>query len=251
MGVEPVRALIFALFALPAFTQGAHDAVADLAIGKRIFESQCALCHAPDGSGGRGPNLRKAQLKKAPDDVALRKAIADGLPPEMPGAWQLSVREVASVAGYVRSMGRVRVEELSGNATRGQELFRANGCANCHIVNGQGQGNGPDLSAIGARRNARHLRESILAPAAFLPDGYQQIEVIDAFGRTFRGVKANEDLFTLQLSVPGGRFLSFEKATLKKLTRLNGQSSMPAFDKLPAADLDDLIAYLASLRGTE
>ena len=82
--------------------------------GKRIFESQCALCHGQDGSGGRGPSLRKAKLKKTPDDAALKKAIADGLPPEMPGAWQLHPREVDATAAYVRSLGKLIVEEIPG-----------------------------------------------------------------------------------------------------------------------------------------
>ncbi|MFN0106318.1 MAG: c-type cytochrome [Bryobacteraceae bacterium] len=241
----------FLLATLPVVAQGAHDAVVDLTIGKRIFDSQCALCHGPDGSGGRGPTLRKAKLKKAPDDDALRKAIANGLPPEMPGAWQLSVREVASVAGYVRSLGKIAIEEIPGDAIRGRELFTANGCTGCHIVNGKGTGNGPELSAIGVRRNARHLRESLTSPSKFLPDGFLLVEVTDAGGRTIRGVKANEDLFTVQLATPNGRYQSFYKSAIKKLTRLSGQSTMPAFDKLPAADLDNLVAYLASLRGTE
>ena len=246
-----MKFILLCLAAIPVFAQGAHDAVADLTIGKRVFDSQCALCHGPDGSGGRGPNLRKAKLKKAPDDEALRKAIADGLPPEMPGAWQLSIREVASVAGYVRTLGKIVVEEIPGDVFRGQDLFVKTGCNNCHIVSGKGTGIGPELSAIGTRRNAQHLRESLMTPSKFLPDGFLLVEVTDAAGRTTKGVKANEDLFTIQLAQPNGRYQSFNKATLKKLTRLTGQSTMPAFDKLPAADLDNLVAYLASLRGTE
>lgn len=79
----------------------------DLAVGQRLFESQCALCHGQDGSGGRGPNLRRAKLNHAPDDAALHKVITDGIQPEMPGAWQLDSHEVASVAAYVRKIGQL------------------------------------------------------------------------------------------------------------------------------------------------
>ena len=239
------------LGAAALLAQGAHDAVADLNIGKKIFESQCALCHGPDGSGGKGPSLRKAKLKKAADDEALRKAIADGIEPEMPGAWQLSVREVASVAGYVRSLGKIKIEEISGVPAVGEKLFVKNGCGNCHIVKGEGNGRGPELTAIGAKRNAKHLRESIVNPSAEVPVGFLIVEVTDKAGKKTRGVKVNEDLFTIQLALSSGKHQSFEKAAVKELKRLPGQSTMPAFDKLPAADLDDLIAYLASLRGTE
>ncbi|MBI2684701.1 MAG: c-type cytochrome [Acidobacteria bacterium] len=246
-----MRHMLLFLTALPVLAQGPHDAVADLSIGKRVFESQCALCHGADGSGGRGPSLRKAKLKNAPDDEALRKAISEGLPPEMPGAWQLSVREVASVAGYVRSLGKIAVEEVPGDSVRGKALFTERGCSGCHIVNGQGNGAGPELSAIGARRSAAHLRESIVRPSATVPDDFLLVEITDGGGHTIKGVKANEDLFTIQIALPGGRYQSFSKSTIKKLTRLTGQSTMPAFDKLPANDLDNLVAYLASLRGAE
>lgn len=239
-----MKALWILLLALPAFPQ-------DLATGKRIFESQCALCHGPDGSGGRGPSLRKATLKKAADDEALKKAIADGLPPEMPGAWQLHPREVDATAAYVRSLGKVVVEELPGIPAAGEAVFNKTGCANCHIVNGKGRANGPELSAIGARRNAKHLRESILTPNSFLPEDFLLVEITDAAGKTVKGVKANEDVFTIQLALPNGRYASFDKATLKSLKRLTGQSTMPAFTNIPAADLDNLVAYLASLKGAE
>lgn len=204
-----------------------------------------------DGSGGRGPGLRKAKLKNAPDDEALRKLISGGLPPEMPGAWQLSVRETASVAGYVRSLGAMPAESVAGDPKVGESAFAANGCAQCHIVNGKGAGNGPNLSAIGARRNARHLRESLTNPAAFVPEGFQMVEATDRAGKAARGVKVNEDVLTIQIVRAGGIYQSFDKSTLQKLTRLTGQSPMPAYDKLPSATLDNLVAYLASLRGTE
>jgi len=102
---------------------------------------------------------------------------------------------------------------------------------------------------MGVRRNVRHLREALVAPSKFLPDGYLLVEVVDAAGRAVKGVKANEDLFTIQLVLPGGRYQSFEKAALKKLTRLAGESGMPAFDKLPAADIDDPVPYFGRLRG--
>ena len=243
--------LTVCLSTLPLLAQGAHDPVVDLAIGRRIFDSQCALCHGPDGSGGRGPSLRRPKLKKATDDEALRKAIFDGLPPEMPGAWQLSIREVASVAGYVRSLGKLAFEEIPGDAARGRALFSQHGCGGCHIVTGIGGGTGPELSAIGARRNARHLREALTSPAAYVPDGFLVVDLVDAGGRTVRGVKANEDLFTIQIVTAAGKFRSFPKASLRKLTRLTGQSPMPAFDQLPPTDIDNLVAYMASLRGNE
>lgn len=248
------RSQLYLCFLLPAAlcAQSAHDPVPDLGIGKRIFESQCAVCHGQGGTGGRGPSLTRPKLAKAPDDAALRQAIAQGLPPEMPGSWQLSVREVASVAGYVRSLGLVKAESLPGDARRGSQVYQAKGCSGCHILSGQGNGVGPELTVIGARRNAAYLRASVRTPAASLPEDYLLMEVTTNAGRTVRGVRSNEDPFTLQLrDSASGALHSFRKSELKAIRYQSTQSSMPAYggSALSDAELEDLIAYLAAQRG--
>lgn len=232
--------------------QSPHDAIPDVALGKRIFASQCAVCHGEGGTGGRGPALTHPKLAKAPDEESLRKAIAQGIPPEMPGSWQLSVREVASVARYVQGLGAVAPEKLPGDAVRGAQVFRAKGCQGCHIVAGQGTARGPELTAIGAKRNASHLRASVLTPAAHLPEDYLLVEAVPTTGKAIRGVRAAEDPFTLQLRDLSGALYSFRKSELKQWKHLPGESSMPSFAKqLSAGELDDLVAYLAGLRGNQ
>jgi len=235
---------------MAAFAQSAHDPVADVALGKRIFESQCTVCHGQAGTGGRGPALTKPVLPKAPDDESLRRIIAAGLPPEMPGSWQLSVREVASVAGYVRSLGAVKPEPLSGDPNRGRTIFHNTGCSGCHMVNGEGTPRGPELSAIGARRNAAHLRQAILEPAKDLPDGFLLVEIVTTAGKTVRGLVAAEDPFSIQIrDAATGDHQSFRKAAIKDIRRKTGESTMPSYAKLAPSQLEDLVAYLASLRG--
>src|ERR1700733_11690503 len=63
------------LSALLAINVLGQTPAADTAAGKKIFESQCALCHGQTGTGGRGPSLNRAKLAKAPDDEALWKVI--------------------------------------------------------------------------------------------------------------------------------------------------------------------------------
>lgn len=194
----------------------------------------------------------RATLAKAPNEAALRNLIKEGLQPEMPGSWQLSVREIASVAGYVRSLGLVKPEALPGDPTRGTSVYRAKGCAGCHILAGDGTGHGPELTAIGAKRNASYLRASIRTPAESLPDDYLLVEIATAGGRSIRGLRANEDPFSLQLrDLETGRFMTFRKSDLRQLRYLDQQSSMPAYPEaaLSNVDLEDLIAYLAVQRG--
>ncbi len=244
MGWRYSIALASALWA-----QSPHDAVPDVGLGKRMFDSQCALCHGHGGTGGRGPALNRPQLGKAPDDEALRKLVREGLPPEMPRAWQLSVREVASVAAYVKSLGAVAMEHLPGDPGRGAAVYRAKGCSGCHIVAGSGIGRGPELTQVGARRNGAYLRESLVKPDAYVPDGYLVLEVVARDGGTVRGTRAAEDPFTIQVADANGDFRSFRKDAVE-IRRWPGMSTMPSFEKnLAATELDDLVAYLASLRG--
>jgi putative heme-binding domain-containing protein len=240
------RWLLIAAFA----TRGLAQSPPDLDSGRRIFESQCTLCHGQAGGGGRGPALNRPKLNRAPDDEALRRVISDGIDPEMPGAWQLHPREVASVAAYVRSLGALPPEVVPGDPTRGAAVYDARKCAACHAIAGKGEGFGPELTEIGARRGAAHLRRTILRPAASLPEGFLYAAATTTAGQTIRGIRVNEDSFTIQLKDAAGRFHSFRKGDLKELRRLEGQTPMPSYEgQLSAAELDDLVSYLAGLKG--
>jgi cytochrome c oxidase cbb3-type subunit 3 len=228
----------------------AAAAQSDVAAGRKIFESQCALCHGQTGGGGRGPSLARPKLSKAPDDAALRRVISNGIEPEMPAAWQLNPKEVANVAAFVRSLGALPPEAIPGDRVRGGRIYDAQGCAGCHIVGGKGEGFGPELSDIGARRSAAHLRRAIRQPASLLPDDFLFLAVTPAAGDPVRGIRVNEDSFTLQLKDAQGRFHSFRKSDLKDIRRFHKETPMPSYEgRISPSDLDDLVAYLAGLRG--
>lgn len=242
--------MVLAAVTLAYLVQSSTETAQDIAAGRKIFDSQCAVCHGSNGGGGRGPSLHKSQLDKAPDDGALRKLISEGSEPEMPGAWMLSPREVSNVAAYVRSLGSVPPERLPGDPLRGAVVYRAKGCSGCHIIAGNGTGFGPELTAIGARRNAAHLRESLTRPSAFIPEEFVSVEAVTLSGDAISGIRANEDSFTIQIKDPAGRFHSFRKAELKEFHILRNQSAMPSYsNSLGPGELEDLVAYLASLRG--
>jgi cytochrome c oxidase cbb3-type subunit 3 len=223
----------------------------DLGRGEKLFEAHCALCHGETGLGGRGPNLARPTLPHAPDDQQLVKVISEGIPgTEMPGAWQLTDREIRQVAAYVRSLGRIAIVPLPGDPARGRTLYEKNGCVACHIVRGAGSGVGPELTEVGALRNADYLRESLVQPAASVPPQFLVVAVTTRDGKTVRGMRLNEDSFTIQLRDPAGRFYSFRKSDLASLKKEPNVSLMPSYaSKFSTAELDDLVAYLASLRG--
>lgn len=220
------------------------------ATGKKLFEAHCAPCHGIDGSGGRGPNLAVQKLKRAGDDTAFAALIQEGIPgTAMDGAWQLSDSEVARIVAYVRSLGQTSSTLAPGDPVRGRALYDKLGCAGCHIVNGEGRGFGPELSSIGGARSLSYLKESIESPAATVPEGFVVITARTRDGIAIRGVRVNEDTFTIQIKDAANRYQSFRKAELTEFQLQKSESLMPSYrGKLSPAELQDLVAYLSGLR---
>jgi putative heme-binding domain-containing protein len=225
-----------------------------LSHGEKLFVAHCALCHGIGGTGGRGPALNHPELRSASTDQALFRIIQNGIEgTEMPGAWQLTDREINQLAGYVKSLGRTAIVKLPGDTAKGKQLYDSKGgCAACHIASGRGGNMGPDLSDIGARRSANYLREALLDPGAAVPDGFMVVSATTRDGKKVRGVRSNEDSFTIQLRDASNTFHSFRKNQLTELKKELGTSLMPGYrDVLAASEIDDLVAYLAGLRGAK
>ena len=232
---------------VPSEKKAAH---ADVAAGKKLFERHCALCHGIDGKGGRGPSLNRARLAHAPDDAALKALIADGIPPVMPEGWLFDDNDLANLAAYVRSLGKIPPDPMPGDAGRGAGVYAKTGCSGCHILDGAGAGYGPELTGIGERRNAAFLLKAIAKPSAALAEDFMFVKATTSSGEAIEGIRANEDTFTIQIKDSAGKYHSLRKDELKKLHKLRGETPMPSFEGiLSASDMQDLVAYLASQRG--
>jgi putative heme-binding domain-containing protein len=144
----------------------------------------------------------------------------------------------------------VAASSTHGDPVRGRAVFEANGCSSCHIVNGTGSSLGPELTEVGARRGPQYLRKKLLNPSAETADSFLLIHAVLADGSEVRGIRVNEDSFTIQIKDAGNRFHSFRKSDLTQLEKEFGKTLMPSFGTTPSAgELDDLVAYLAGLRG--
>lgn len=231
--------------------------------GGRLFLAQCSRCHGAGGAGGEGPALNRPILHSAPDNEALVEVIRSGIPgTDMSGAWNMLPEDAHQVAAYVRSIGRTAVVVLPGDPEVGQALFEESDCLSCHIVNGLGEGVGPELTDVGARRGAEHLRQAVVEPGVARPsavatmgtsgfEGYLPIRAVLPDGSELYGMRINEDDFTLQLRDDAGGLHSLRKADLQSIEREFDSSLMPGYDGVYSdAELDDLVAYLASLRGS-
>ena len=218
--------------------------------GKRLFDGQCAVCHGIGGGGSTGPSLQKPLLPRAKTNAGLVTVIQEGIPnTQMPGAWQMTEHEARLVATYVRSLGKVEQAPITGNAKSGEDLYKKSGCVNCHIVNGVGRGFGPELSTIGLRRAATHLKQSLTDPAADVAAEFMTVRITTRDKGVFKAMRVNEDSFTIQVKDSAGRFQSFNKQDLAKIDHLPKESMMPSYKtRLQPAQLDDLAAYMAGLK---
>ncbi len=220
--------------------------------GETLYLSQCSICHGQQGEGGRGTPLARAKLRRAPDEDALVRVIRRGIADtDMPPS-SLDESELRLIAAYVRKLGRDIKETFpAGDPQRGLAIYRSAkaGCANCHTIEGRGGAFGPDLTSIGDRRSAMHLRESIVKPDAAIPPGYFEIRAMTTAGSTVSGVRVNEDTFSIQLRDASGKVHSFWKSELQSLAKDMTKSPMPNYGSaFTTSELDDLVAYLARLR---
>jgi cytochrome c oxidase cbb3-type subunit III len=127
---------IFAAFAKEPVETLASNAKA-VAIGERLFQTNCAQCHGSDARGGRSfPNLADKDWLYGGTPDAIETSIANGRNGVMPPmAAALGDKEsIADVAHYVLSLSGSAHDSV--RAARGRDKFVA--CAACHGPDGKG-----------------------------------------------------------------------------------------------------------------
>ena len=228
-----------------------YDTAADAAIGKRYFLGHCSQCHGPEGEGGRGINLTVGRYRMGGSDQELFRTIRRGIPgSEMPGS-EFSEAETWRVVAFVRRLARAgAAEKASGDAEAGRRVYESRGaCKQCHMVSGTGGALGPDLTEIGLRRSLRFLEQSLLQPDSFVPENYKTVTVVTRSGQEIKGVRLNEDDYSVQLRDLAETIRSITKSSARTVRTEKG-SMMPAYGgKLSPKEIQDLVAYLSSLRG--
>lgn len=222
--------------------------------GERLFSIHCGGCHGPQGQGGLGPGLTGAMLRRGRDPDRLFVTISDGIPgTEMPRHRQLHTQEIWSVVAFVETLAMIESGPISGDPTHGRDIYFGKGnCVQCHWRDGSGGRLGPDLTGIGSIRGVASLRESLVAPSAKLPPGFVIVSAVRQDGTSVRGLRVNEDPFTIQVRDGSQNLHSLLKADLQSLEKTTGQSTMPAYGGvLSSNDLDDLVAFLATPNDSE
>ncbi|PYV19535.1 MAG: hypothetical protein DMG07_01690 [Acidobacteria bacterium] len=221
--------------------------------GRGVFRIYCAPCHGIRAQGGRAPDLTLGRYASGAGDADLFRVISGGVPgTEMQGYdANLSSDNIWRLVSYLRSVTAPPNAAPAGDAAAGEKLFWGKGrCGQCHRVGERGSRVGPNLTGVGRARSLAHLRESVVAPNADLTPGFATITVVTRDGKKIVGVARAIDNFSAQLIDLAENFHSFlrSEATIQRESR----SLMPDdYAKVfTAAELDDLVAYLSSLRAT-
>jgi putative heme-binding domain-containing protein len=221
--------------------------------GRALFQTRCAFCHGPHGEGGRGADLTSGQYTHGGSDAELFSTIRNGVPgTSMPSAGA-SDEEVWKLVAFVKRIGSPGLyEQATGDSEAGKQILLGKGkCLTCHSIGKEGGSIGPDLTDVGKRRTIAYLQESIVAPDADVPIRYRSIQVVKKSGETVSGLRLNEDDVSIQMRNGQDELLCFMKDDLKTI-RHDGKSIMPSYGSvLTKKEIDDLVAYLHSLRGAE
>ena len=137
-----------------------------------------------------------------------------------------------------------------GNAAHGEAIVEGKGsCLSCHRIADQGSHLGPDLSAIANSRSLAQLEKALLDPSPLVSAPFQIFKVTAKGGKVYSGRLMNQDRTSVQLLDSEDRLRAFLKDDLASYG-FAPTPPMPSYrEKLTPAEQDDVVAYLASLRG--
>ena len=218
--------------------------------GAALFQTNCAYCHGAHGEGGRGADLTSGTYRHGGSDRELFTNIRNGISGTDMPAVRMTDEEAWKLAAWVKSIGSAGNSEQSpGDADLGKAIYAGKGrCAGCHSIGGEGGSIGPDLAGVGRRRGLSYLLESLVSPEADVPAAYRAVQIVTRSGQNIGGIRLNEDDISIQFRDGDGNLRSFFKDDLKEIRR-DKPSLMPSYGStLTKKELEDVVAYLSSLR---
>ena len=225
--------------------------VPDVRAGQQLFNRQCSVCHGEGAAGGEvGPDLTTGDFRRASTDAGLFNVISEGIPnTAMMGVNPTRTdQSVWQMVAYLRSVSGGERVAVAGNASAGERLFRGRGdCSGCHVIDGEGGRQGPELSTIGDRRSPDELLSDLVDPAERVQPRWWTMRVTHLDGTRVEGLRMNEGTYSVRILDAEDNLWSFLKRDLRESERIQ-TSSMPAYaGTLTEGELEDLVAYLYGL----
>jgi cytochrome c oxidase cbb3-type subunit III len=252
---ETPNGVVIPLQAAPA-RNNPFDTPSDAELGHKAFVTTagCSYCHSNDGTGGRGANLTVGEYRFGGSDEQLFETIRNGIPGSDMPPTRGPDEDIWRLVAFVKRLGSQGLNEpkAPGDPVAGKGLYETKGgCKACHTIGQEGSPIGPDLTRVGRRRQLKYLEESIVTPEADLPLNYRAVRVAMISGETVTGIRLNEDDYSIQLRDMNGNLRAFLKERIKEIQR-DKPSLMPSYASvLTKKEIEDLVAYLSTLRGTQ
>ncbi|MGE0043413.1 MAG: cytochrome b N-terminal domain-containing protein [Vicinamibacterales bacterium] len=136
-------------------------------------DNTCVRCHT---DGGPAADLASTTITKDQEWLLYHMADPVAIGPGVRSADEPAPRpqlfrlQAQSVVAYLRRLhAGADFPSFAPETVAAAQAF-ATMCVNCHMINGEGGTVGPDLSAVGARRDAASIRAIIENPKAEFPD---------------------------------------------------------------------------------
>jgi cytochrome c oxidase cbb3-type subunit 3 len=147
---------------------------------KKLYASNCAGCHGPDGKTGPAVEIGDPVYLAVADDAVIRRAVANGVPgtamsafAQSAGGMLTSAQVDAIVAGIRTEWAKADVlrgadpppytASETGDAKRGMDVYAVY-CSSCHGPDGQGGPHGSSIvdGAYLSLVSDQHLRTTVI-----------------------------------------------------------------------------------------
>ena len=222
---------------------------ADIQQGSALFQTHCTYCHGANGEGGRGADLTAGIYRHGSRDPELYASIRNGIPGTEMAPVRVTDEDVWKLVGFVKRLGsQGMLEKATGDPVAGRALYQRSGCVSCHRIGDEGANLGPDLSDIGRRRGLKFLTESVVKPDAEVAINYRAVQVVLKSGQTVAGIRVNRDDLSIQLRDARDNFRSILMDNVQDI-HYDKPSMMPSYASMNEKDVNNLVAYLNSLKG--
>lgn len=251
----------------PLSRQQAAAPAAPASTGDGLFAAQCGFCHGRDATGGQsGPDLTDSDLVDQDVNGDKIAPVVKGGRPEkgMPPFPAMSDGDLKKIVEFIHARkkavdanpGRrrkVSAADLStGSVDAGRAYFDgAGGCKTCHSPTG-------DLAGLSAKYRGLALMQRMLYPspgnAVPPPPGEKRkpnaatATVTFASGQSVTGAIAYRDEFTIAITDSAGYYRSWPTSEVTISVKDPLQAHADLLPKYTDADIQNLYAYLQSLK---
>jgi len=241
-------AALLLIAALPIMAQD-RDVQRSSDQGAQLYESNCAVCHGGDGSGGKSESIITPNFVSM-SDAQLTKSLHDGTSGGMPPYASLGDASIAAMVRYMRKLqGQSDIPAatpVAGDPAAGRTLYFGKAqCSSCHMVQGDGGFIAADLTVYGRGHAADAIRREIVTPDTTLAPASRVVEVQTKTGAKLSGVIRHENNFNMDLQTPDGHYHFLVRSDLADV-HYTDHSLMPHDfgAKLTPAEIDNIVSFV-------